>query len=391
MVTTQQRTEQNLGLASQGFALFPTVPDLKVPYAGSSGYKDATYDEGELLALWTKYPDGVPAIACGLSDPRLIILDVDDDEGMESLARLEGMYSPLPLTAKIKTPHGWHYCFRRPEEHKHPIKSSIGKIAPKLDIRADDGYVVAYPGERDRIAECPDWLMFLITEVDPPKKRDAMTDELQPDLGWLEPEQVKVGERHDWLYFQTCDLYPRLGGEATRTELQRLNKRLAEPKPESEVDEIVNHVISKHIPATISALPWMAWDLREVFTVPELSFMTNRQLGLWLKLRAFAWDSKPRQGFIPADHKLLAKMLREDYTDQFENDDLPSILFEYRRDSQNGKECYFNTAIEAYIAEKKVHRVHSAEGGRKAQYNAGKKFVKGKITTERPRKVRKEA
>jgi hypothetical protein len=219
--------------------------------------------------------------------------------------------------------------------------------------------------------------MALITETDSTTEGKEMTE----DLGWLEPADVKVGQRHDWLYLQTCDMYPRLGGQDTRTELHRLNKRLAEPKPDAEVEEIVNHVIAKHIPATISALPWMAWDLREVFTVPELSFMTNRQLGLWLKLRAFAWDSKPKQGFIPADHKLLAKMLREDYTDQFENDDLPTVLYEYRLDSQNGKQVYVNTVIEDYIAMQKAKRVLSAEGGRKAQSNQAKR--NDKITTER--------
>jgi Bifunctional DNA primase/polymerase, N-terminal len=390
MVMTEQQIEQILSLALDGFALFPTVPNLRVPYADSHGYKDASLDEDRIRELWTEHPDGVPAIACGLSDPRLIVLDVDDDEGVESLARLESLYAPRPITTKIKTPHGWHYYFLRPEEHKHAIKSSISKIAAHLDIRADDGYVVAYPGERDRIAECPDWLMALITQTDVPEESDAKQMSEQTDVGWLEPEAVKVGQRHDWLYMQTCDLYPRLGGEETRKELQRLNKRLVEPKPESEVDEIVNHVIAKHIPATISALPWMAWDLREVFTVPELSFMTNRQLGLWLKLRAFAWDSKSKQGLIPADHKLLAKMLREDYTDQFESDDLPTILYEYRLDSLNGKQVYVNTAIEDYVATQRAKRVLSAEGGRKAQYNAGKKFVKGKITTER-RKDKKAA
>jgi len=374
---TENNIEAALSSASQGFASFPTVPNLKVPYAGSSGYKDGTLEEAEIRELWDRHPDGVPAIACGLSDPRLIVLDVDGLEGMRSLDKLVDKYGPVPVTRTVRTPSGgWHFYFLRPTDHKPIVSSSQSVIGTCLDIKADDGYVVAYPYDGDEpITEIPEWLFALITNTE--------RQVLGLDFSLQEPELVEIGQRHDWLYTKACDLYPSLG-KAMRLELQRLNRRLRQPKPDAEVDAIADHVIENHIPKNLPGLPWMEMDWREVQMIPQLVAMTDRQLGLWIRLRAIAWGSTP-QGTIPADHKLLAKMLRQDYTEGFENEDLPLILFEYRLDPHNG--YYVNATMRAYLERKKSARQACGEGGRKARANDAKKFVPRKITTERKGKV----
>src|SRR5439155_10250685 len=98
-------------------------------------------DEDRIRELWARHPDGVPAIACGLSDPRLIVLDVDPRKGGEkSLAQLVDEYGPLPVTRTVKTPSGgWHFYFLRPTDHEPIIKSTQSEIGDGLDIKADDG------------------------------------------------------------------------------------------------------------------------------------------------------------------------------------------------------------------------------------------------------------
>jgi hypothetical protein len=224
--------------------VFPTVPNLKVPFANSHGYKDASIDEDRIRELWAEHPDGIPAIACGLSDPRLIVLDVDGPEGEKALAELVDKYGPLPVTRTVRTPNGgWHFYFLRPTDHKPIIKSTRSEIGTGLDIRADDGLVIAYPYEgNEPITEIPEWLFALITT-----NPERQVQVLGLDFSMQEPELVEIGQRHDWLYTKACDLYPSLG-KAMRQELHRLAQRLPQhpkPKTPAEIDAIADHVNRK--------------------------------------------------------------------------------------------------------------------------------------------------
>ena len=70
----------------------------------------------------------------------LIVLDVDGEDGAESLHQLERQHGELPETARCVTGSGGaHYYFRG------SARNSVGKIGAGLDIRADGGYVVAPP------------------------------------------------------------------------------------------------------------------------------------------------------------------------------------------------------------------------------------------------------
>ena len=73
------------------------------------------------------------------------VLDVDPDAGgLESLARLEEMIGKLPETHTVITGgDGLHFYLERPDGVT--IRSSVGKLGPGLDIRADGGQVVAPP------------------------------------------------------------------------------------------------------------------------------------------------------------------------------------------------------------------------------------------------------
>ncbi|RPJ20463.1 MAG: hypothetical protein EHM35_19445, partial [Planctomycetaceae bacterium] len=74
-----------------------------------------------------------------------VVLDIDPAHGgRASLAALEAQHGPLPTTAVTLTGGGG--------EHRHflpvpGLRNSIGKIAPGLDIRAEDGYVLLPPSK----------------------------------------------------------------------------------------------------------------------------------------------------------------------------------------------------------------------------------------------------
>ena len=102
------------------------------------------------------------------------MLDVDGEEGIESLRRLERQHERLPHTASVVTPRGGqHFYFRHPGGE---VRNSAGKLGAGLDIRADGGYVLAPPSaaangrryepdERVALAEMPEWLSERLTHA----------------------------------------------------------------------------------------------------------------------------------------------------------------------------------------------------------------------------------
>lgn len=67
------------------------------------------------------------------------MLDLDGEDGGDSLRELELERGELPRTVSAATGAGQHYYFKT----ELPIRNSAGKLAPGLDIRGDGGYVVA--------------------------------------------------------------------------------------------------------------------------------------------------------------------------------------------------------------------------------------------------------
>lgn len=158
-----------LAYARYGWPVFPCKPRDKVP-ATRNGLKDAKRDEQVIAKFWAEYPDCNVAIVTGKLSG-LVVLDVDGEEGVESLRALERQYSPLPNTASIVTPRGGeHFYFRHPGWE---VKNTAGYPGPGLDIRGDGGYVLAPPsvgagGRRYEVDDdtgivaAPEWLLSLL-------------------------------------------------------------------------------------------------------------------------------------------------------------------------------------------------------------------------------------
>jgi hypothetical protein len=147
--------------------VFPTR--LKKQPKTARGFRDATTDPEQIRRWFGNGSTSLLAIPTG-SPTGLIVLDIDGDDGWESLRRLEACYEPLPRTASVKTRSGGGHLY-----FKHPggeVRCSAGQIAVGLDVRADGGYVIVPPSpgweiyEEAAPAELPRWLLEILTRRD---------------------------------------------------------------------------------------------------------------------------------------------------------------------------------------------------------------------------------
>lgn len=163
--------EAALRYAELGYRVFPCVPGGKAPLT-PHGFQDATTDAAKIEAWWTDHPNA----NIGLPTAGLFVIDVDgpDNPWPEDPERA----LDLARGAMSLTPRGGrHHIFRAPEGRT--LSSTAGKVAPKVDTRANGGYIVVPPStvsgkpyqwadesELDAPAgdlhEPPEWLLRLL-------------------------------------------------------------------------------------------------------------------------------------------------------------------------------------------------------------------------------------
>jgi putative DNA primase/helicase len=160
-----------LAAAEAKFRVFPVAPGSKVP-AIKGWHANATSDPKTVKGLWRHRPNANIGIVTG-GQSGLFVLDVDGEEGRDSLQALKQEFGSLPLTVATRTPNGKHYYFRSAE----PLRNNCKKLGPGLDGRGEGGYVVGAgsinnqdavyrylnghsPKDTD-IAEIPAWVLRL--------------------------------------------------------------------------------------------------------------------------------------------------------------------------------------------------------------------------------------
>jgi hypothetical protein len=131
-----------LAYAHRGFHVFPLAPRAKEPLLsereGGSGFKDATTNRDRIAAWWSLEPDANIGLHPGPSG--LCVLDADGQDGLAA-ADSRGLLHPPTLQCLTGRPDGGrHLYFRRPR-----FRTGNRKLAAKLDVRCDDGYVVLSP------------------------------------------------------------------------------------------------------------------------------------------------------------------------------------------------------------------------------------------------------
>ena len=138
-----EQLDAALTLAGLGYALFPChtiqgefcscgkrADDRRDHAPGKHprtphGFKDATTDCAVIREWWRKWPNAAVAVRTGKweNGGYLVVLDVDGDEGSDSLAELETEHGELPSTVTATTRRGQHYYFLSPRE----VRCSAGQ------------------------------------------------------------------------------------------------------------------------------------------------------------------------------------------------------------------------------------------------------------------------
>lgn len=145
--------EHALNYAAKGWPVFPCRPGTKLP-ATRNGVKDATTDEATVRRWWTESPSANIAVAMGNG---LFAVDVDDPQSTFPQA--------LPPTLQSRTPRGGsHYVFACAEA----LPNTVKKLAPAVDTRGPNGYIVVSPSVVD--GKLYQW----VTDMEP-----------QPLPGWI--------------------------------------------------------------------------------------------------------------------------------------------------------------------------------------------------------------
>lgn len=130
------------------------------------GFYDATKKAAAIQAWWNGSPDSLVAVPTG-SKTGIVAIDYDGSEGAKWY---EAHRERLPPTQTHKTRRGGHLLFAYPLTEE--VASRNNGVAPKVDVKADGGYVIwwpahGYPVENEGVlAEVPDWLLELIREPD---------------------------------------------------------------------------------------------------------------------------------------------------------------------------------------------------------------------------------
>lgn len=163
-----------LHYAARGWPVFPLEPKGKRPLGAlvAHGLLDATTDVGTIRSWWSRIPSANVGIRTGVVSD-LIVLDVDGELGMESMATLLSLHGDFPVLAVRTGSSGLHVYFQYPKGLE--ISNSAGKLGRGLDVRGDGGYVVAPPSvhpnghsyswnchESVQAPEMPNWLADLL-------------------------------------------------------------------------------------------------------------------------------------------------------------------------------------------------------------------------------------
>jgi hypothetical protein len=226
--------------------VFPLKPRTKEP-ATAHGFKDATTDPEQIRRWWKQHPDYNIGTPTGLI---FFTLDVDPrhggDQTLESLILKHGKLSDT--IQQMTGGGGRHYCFAAPDQ----MMIRCGNLAPGLDIKATDGYIVVAPsihpdtgqpyvwdGALDLadqpILPAPGWLLDLI---------DNSQRNHHNGIPFETPPKIPKGKQHFTLVSIAGSMRARgLGFDEIFAALKIVNdQRCEEPGPIENIRKIVESI-----------------------------------------------------------------------------------------------------------------------------------------------------
>lgn len=208
-----------LRYAEWGYPVFPCAPGTKFPLT-EHGFHDASVDGEQIQRWWTDNPSA----NIGIATQGLMVIDIDGDQN-PWLADDRERYVELATGPMAITPRGGsHRVFRQPNGKSW--RCTEGRLAPKVDTRADGGYIVAPPSivnggsayqwvhgleldvPPDRLPEPPPWLAEQLDRLatETPTLGDVATGESGVN-------EIPTGQRNATL--------ARLGGNMRRVGMSQ--------------------------------------------------------------------------------------------------------------------------------------------------------------------------
>jgi Bifunctional DNA primase/polymerase, N-terminal len=256
---TRATLRQALAYAARGWPVFPCHAGQKTP-ATAHGYRDATTDEQQITAWFTRNPHWNVAIATGAPGPD--VLDVDDHgpagNGYAAFATLSRARLLDGTAAYVRTPSGGLHAYFTGSAQRN------GHLpAHHLDFRSRGGYVVAPPS---RVESKPYRLI----------------------------QTLQANGALDW---------------ATVTALLEPRRQIARPQPRRDPDRDLAHlarwVASQAEGNRNAGLFWAANRALETNPAADLSPLAAaaRQAGLQDQEITRTLDSARKTGHIPPDHQ----------------------------------------------------------------------------------------
>jgi hypothetical protein len=233
--------------------IFPCNPDDKRPLT-VHGFHDASRDEAQVRAWWTRFPDAMIGIPTGeVSGVWVLDIDVDPVKGVNGFplwSELIARNGEVPTTLTSITPRGGRHLFFL-WQPQLTIKSTQGIPGDGIDIRSNGGYVILPPSTRadgsqyrwdpqagNAPVPAPAWLIALIS----PRKGStgrgkAARKNPKRDLAWamaaLEDECAKIaatppGQRNAALNLGAYNIFQIVHGNPGLLDEEMVRQRLFE-------------------------------------------------------------------------------------------------------------------------------------------------------------------
>lgn len=228
-----------LKYAKKGFKVFPIGKGSKSNQVLRSWKNEATTDTGTILKWWEQDPNYNIGIVAGAG---LLVIDIDIKHDSPGFKLLKEYGTELPNTATVKTPSGGiHLYYLVKGEFKNKVN-----LYPGIDIRSENGYIVAPPSVIDEKQYT--W----ITGLEQIKEANqAVYDFLEagkekrngPEPFNLQ-ETIEAGQRNDQLFKLASSMQAKgISDEAIKAALLEENRIKCNPPLEvEEVLAIVNNV-----------------------------------------------------------------------------------------------------------------------------------------------------
>ncbi|MCI9093141.1 MAG: AAA family ATPase [Coprobacillus sp.] len=238
--------ESAIQYAKANIRVFPLAPNSKSGQVLRSWKKEATTDIEKIKKWWNTNPNYNIGIATGEG---LLVVDVDVKHEAKGIESFDIYGEHLPITAKVKTPSGgYHFYYYVEGDFKNRVN-----IYPGIDIRANNGYVVAPPSVID--GKCYEWVNnesvatadgFVYGFLSGPVEKENTPLHME--------DEITQGQRNDILFKLASSLQSKgLDDKAILSALWQENKaKCSPPLTKEEVKAIYQNVVNRYDKGTAS-------------------------------------------------------------------------------------------------------------------------------------------